>query len=195
MAIVEYVKRKENSNLLLLGISEEGERSRYTVGETFYIGLGSPSGGYVLSESELSLIKEEDERIRAKRKALSILSYADNNERMLENKLLRAGFSREVSKRVTEEMVACGYIDEQRQLRRLILNEANVNLRGYSKLLPKLIAKGYSAEEIKEVTVSLVNEGEIDFKANAKRLIEKKLPKDADATKKKTLLYKNGYKV
>ena len=41
---------------------------------------------------------------------------------------------------------------------------------------------------------ALVAEGEINFKSNAMRLIEKKLPADATRDEKKTLLYKNGYK-
>ena len=195
MPTLEYIRISKDKKLLLLGVSEEGERSRYTVSESFYIGLGSPLSGYVFSDSELEVVREEDDRIRATKKALSILSYADNNEKSLENKLTRAGFSRRVSRRVTEEMATLGYIDEERQLRRLILKEANLNLCGYSKLLPKLVSKGYRAQSVKAVVLSLVSEGEIDFKANAKKLIEKRLPEDASITEKKALLYKNGYKV
>ena len=195
MPTLEYIRISKEKKLLLLGISEEGERSRYTVGESFYISVGSPASGSVLSDSLFDSIKQEDLRIRATSKALSILSYADNNERSLVNKLVRAGFPRELSQTVAEEMTGHGYIDEERQLRRLILKEANTNLSGYSKFLPKLVSKGYSAEMIKTVTSSLIGEGEIDFKENAKRLIEKRLPADASVTEKKTLLYRNGYKV
>ena len=195
MPTLEYIRISKEKKLLLLGISEEGERYRYTVGESFYLSLGSPPVGYVFSESEMCCVKGEDDRIRATKKALSILSYADNNERALVAKLTRAGFSREISESVAAEMVGCGYINESRQLERLVLREANVNLSGYSKFLPKLLAKGYSAKVIKSVTLSLVNSGEIDFKANAGKLIEKKLSKDATSAEKKTLLYKYGYKI
>ena len=195
MPTLEYIRIAKDKKLLLLGISEEGERSRYTVSERFYASVGSPAAGHIFLDAEMELIKEEDLRIKATSKALSILSYADNNERTLVGKLVRAGFSRELSERVASEMVALGYIDEDRQLKRLILREANVNLCGFSKYLPKLVSKGYSAEMVKAATLSLLNEGEIDFKANAKRLIEKKLPENASVTEKKTLLYRNGYKV
>ena len=195
MGTLEYIRVSKDKKLLLLGIIEEGERSRYTVSESFYLSVGSPAVGEAFSEEELFLIREEDTRIRATRKALSILSYADNSERSLVMKLVKNGFSREVSERVAEEMTALGYIDDDRILRRLILREANVNLSGYSKFLPKLISKGYSAQKIKDVTASLVKEGKIDFKSNAKRLIEKKLPADASVEEKKTILYKNGYKI
>ena len=195
MPTLEYLRISKDQKLLLLGISEEGERSRYTVSESFYRSLGSPARGTVLTEEEISLIKGEDERIRATRKALSLLSYSDNNEKGLVTKLLRVGFSRDVAMGVSEEMVRLGYIDESRQLERLILREANVSLSGFGKILPKLMSKGYSAENIKKITHRLVESGEIDFKENAKRLIEKKLPDDASREEKKKLLYKNGYKV
>ncbi len=195
MPTLEYIRISKDKKLLLLGISEEGEKSRYTVSEKFYISIGSPVQRTTLSDSELLLIKEENEYIRATRKALSLLSYADNNERALVGKLVRSGFKRELSETVAREMVSLGYIDEERQLSRLILKEANINLFGYSKLAGKLMSKGYSSEEIKKVTRSLVESGEIDFKANAKRLIEKKLPEDSPSEEKKKLLYKNGYKI
>jgi SOS response regulatory protein OraA/RecX len=157
--------------------------------------LGSPSRGTAFTDEELSLIKSEDERIRATKKALSLLSYSDNNEKALVTKLHRAGFSRDIAVGVSEEMVRLGYIDESRQLERLILREANISLSGFGKLLPKLIAKGYSSENIKKITHRLAESGEIDFKENARRLIEKKLPENASREEKKKLLYKNGYKV
>ncbi len=195
MSILDYIRIQKNDKLLLLGISEEGEHYRYMVSEPFYISIGSPTARTLLSEEMLSLIKSESERIRVKKKALSILSYSDNNERSLKQKLVRAGFSREVSEESAREMVSLGYIDEERQLRRLIAREANINLSGYSKLLPKLLAKGYSSDMIRSVTRTLVEEEEINFSDNAKRLIEKRLPEGASSEEKKKLLYKYGYKI
>ncbi len=194
MPILEYIRISKDKKLLLLGIAEE-ERSRYTVGERFYLSIGSPRARDIISDSDLDLIKKEDERVRATRKALSLLSFADNNEKGLALKLIRSGFCRELAEGVAREMVNLGYIDESRQLRRLVLREANINLSGYSKFLPKLISKGFSAEDIREATRALVDEGEIDFKENAKRLIEKKLGSGATAEEKKKILYKNGYKI
>lgn len=195
MPILEYLRISKDKKLLLLGISEEGERSRYTVGEAFYHSIGSPGARSVLNEETLAAIMAEDERIRAAKKALSILAYADNNERTLTDKLRRAGFSREVAADTARQMVGLGYIDEERQLRRMLLREANINLLGFSRILPKLVAKGYAAAEVRRITSELVAEGEISFKDNAKRLIEKKLPEGATSEEKKSLLYKNGYKI
>ena len=195
MAKISYIRTSKDGTLLLLGIVGEGESARYTISDAVYSSIGRPAPHTLLGERELSVIKYADELYRAEKKALSLLSYADNNERTLKDKLVRAGFSHRVSSNVAKEMVGLGYIDEERQLRRLIIREANVNLSGFSKLLPKLAAKGYSVEQIRSVTSSLVKEGEIDFKANAKKLVEKRLPEGATYEEKKTLLYKNGYKI
>ena len=93
------------------------------------------------------------------------------------------------------EMVSLGYIDEARQLERIILSEANARLYGYSKIKARLMAKGYSSDDINRVTKKLVSLGEIDFKENAKKLLQKHFPDGATTEEKKKLLYKNGYKV
>ena len=92
-------------------------------------------------------------------------------------------------------MVSRGYVNEKNQLERLIVIEANQKLRGPLKIIPALVNKGYSSSDVREVLKRLADEGEIDFSANAERLIEKKLPADADGEEIKKLLYKNGYKI
>ena len=141
------------------------------------------------------LIRQYDEEYRAKKKALSLLSYSDKNESGLKRRLAQLGFSRDVAERTAEEMVNLGYIDEGRQLERIILNEANVKLRGPMKILPTLIGKGYSSADVKRVMTELTERGEIDFKKNAKRLLEKRLPDCDDGEEIKKLLYRNGYKI
>lgn len=194
MARLLYI-RDVNNALLLLGVSEEGECVRYKVSRTLYAELGSPARGAELSDDALFSIREYDLRHRAKKKALSLLSYSDKSEQGLKRRLMESGFSREVSEEATFEMVSLGYINEENQLERLILNEANVKLRGPMKIVPTLAAKGYSTSEIKRVMHRLCESEEIDFKKNAKRLIEKKLHADSDIEEKKKLLYRNGYKV
>ena len=143
----------------------------------------------------MEIIKRYDEEYRAKKKALSLLSYSDKNESGLKRRLSQAGFSKDVSEKCVEEMVSLGYIDEERQLRRIILNEANVKLRGPMKILPLLIGKGYSSEDIRRVMHELSDSGEIDFRANAKRLLEKRGVERTDTEEVKKILYRNGYKI
>ena len=194
MATLRFIREAKDSRLLSLGIIEGEESARYTVGESVYSEIGRPAVGDDLSETDMSAIRSADEIYRAEKKALSLLSYADNNRRTLRQKLLRAGFGAEIVNTVCEKMVDLGYIDENRQLERLILVEANTKLRGPQRIIPSLVSKGYSLSDVKAVMHALVESGELDFKKNAKALINKKLP-DADIEEKRKFLYKNGYKV
>nr|MBE6544977.1 hypothetical protein [Oscillospiraceae bacterium] len=194
MAVLKFVRESKDSSLLSLGIIEGEESARYTVNAAVYAEIGAPEAGELLSEEQMSLIKHADEMHRAMKKALSLLSFADNNERTLRQKLIRAGFNKDISEWVCREMVRLGYVNEKRQLERLILNEANIKLRGPGRIIPTLSAKGYSSSDIREVMHRLAESGELDFKKNARLLIDKKLP-GADAEEKRKLLYKNGYKI
>lgn len=194
MATLKYVREVKNSRLLSLGIVEGEESARYTVTESIYLEIGRPGLGDELTDEDMSAIKYADELVMAEKKALSLLSYADNNRRTLKQKLLRAGFGYEISDTVCEKMCSLGYIDENRQLERLVLIEANTKLRGPERIIPALVAKGYSLADVKAVMRELVDSGVIDFRKNAKTLINKKLP-DADIEEKRKFLYKNGYKI
>ena len=194
MATLQFVRELKDTKLLLLGIVEEGESARYTVNLTAYRDIGSPTSGDELEDSQLSVIYYTDELIRAKKKALNILTYADNSKKNLSIKLYRAGFSREIIDQVCSDMVERGYVNERRQLERLVWGEANTKLRGPFLIVPKLVSRGYSATEIRDVMDNLVDSGEIDFDLNAEKLIEKKLPAARDDEEIKKLLFKNGFR-
>ena len=193
MITLRSIREIGDKGLLSLAIGGE-ESANYTVNAAVYAEIGSPSVGDILNDEQIYLIKEYNEYFRAKKKALSILAYADNNRRNLALKLSKAGFSRELCDRVVAEMVSLGYIDEKRQLERLITVEANGKLRGPLRIIPALVNKGYSSSDIREVMHKLAESGEVDFRRNAKILLDKKLPV-ADPEEKKKFLYKNGYKV
>lgn len=193
MITLRSIREIGDKGLLSLAIGGE-ESANYTVNASVYAEIGSPSVGDLLTDGQIYLIREYDEYFRAKKKALAILAYADNNRRNLAMKLQKAGFGRELCDRVVSEMVSLGYIDEKRQLERLITVEANGKLRGPLRIIPALGNKGYSSSDIRAVMHELTESGEVDFKKNAKRLLEKKLP-TADTEEKKKFLYKNGYKV
>ena len=195
MATLQFVREVKDSRLLLLGIVGEGESARYTVNTSAFVEIGMPSVGDELNGEQMSVILYTDELIRAKKKALSILSYADNNRRTLKLKLSRAGFSREIVDAVCCEMVERGYVDEQRQLERLVLDEANRKLRGPLRIIPALTSKGYSSSDVREAISSLTDSGEIDFGRNARLLLEKKLSDPNDEEEAKKILYKNGYRI
>lgn len=195
MAILKFIREAGSQHLLLLGIVEEGESANYTVNISLFDEIGLPSVGDELDLSQMSAIRYADRLIRAKKKALSLLAYSDNNRKNLALKLSRAGFDRDIVDQVCTEMVELGYIDERDQLERLITVEANRKLRGPSRIVAALVAKGYSSSEIREVMESLVKDGEIDFAANARALLDKKMTDGIDEEEAKKILYKNGFKV
>lgn len=195
MKKVTYIKSGPSEGSLFVGIVDEGEREKLFISRTEYARCGAPEKGDILDEDTYYRMARYDMYHKAKKKALSILSYADNNQKNLIRKLRVAGYPKDLSELVCREMVGLGYIDEREQLRRLILAEANEKLQGPNKILAKLIDKGYSASDVREIMQNFIDEGEINFRNNAYRLIEKKLEKGATADEKKTLLYKNGYKL
>ncbi|MBO5907883.1 MAG: RecX family transcriptional regulator [Clostridia bacterium] len=193
MAQISYIRRIKDTHLLRLGIIEEGEKVAYTVSERLFFELSGFSVGEEIDVDTLEQIKGEDEYYTAKKKALSLLSYSDNNERNLVNKLCMRGIGPRVAEQVAREMVSLGYINEERQLERIILNEANVKLKGQKRIVSSLLSKGYKTEKIKEIMSELVKRGEIDFRENAQRLIDKKLGEDYTDDERAALLYKSGY--
>ena len=178
---------------ICITVSIDGDNHRYTVRISVYEEIGMPHKGDVIDEDALYALTLGDEYYRAKRAALSILSYGDNNEKTLHTKLRTRGISDEVATDVVHEMVSLGYIDEHRQLERLITEEANRKLHGPRKIVPRLLSKGYRSSDIRSVLYSLCDSGEIDLAENKERMLDKHLGDSRDTEEVKKLLYKYGY--
>ena len=187
--LVTPSKSKGYSTLL---VSLDKESKKYTVKDSFINDFGLCAGQSLSDEALLSVIKE-DELYRARKKALNILAYGDNSKKALYDKLCRVGFSKDTARAVVIEMEELSYIDEDRILKRLILNEAQVNLYGKRRICAKLLNKGFPREKIIHTLSLLCESGEIDFDEIKGRLIEKKLGENADSEDVKALLYKYGY--
>lgn len=188
---VIYIRDSKSRGYLRIGFSDGEQKIEYTVSEFDYKELGSLLIGDTLEEPSGFILA--DMRYRARLCALRLLSYGDNNESSLMRKLISRSISPEVAREVCEEMVSRGYINERRQLERLIETEANVRLNGRKRIFPRLIAKGYKREEIGEVLESLVDDGVIDFSLIKKRLLDKYADKYQGEEKRRELLYKHGF--
>ncbi len=195
MKKIEYIRPAKSKGYITLGV-RDGERFiSLTVSECVYADIGAPSVGDFADGGELSVLTAEDEFYRARIKAMNILAYRDNSRLSLVNKLALAGFKRETALAVADEMIERGYINEKRQLLRLVSDAVNINLMGKRKLLPKLMSKGYSRAAIEEAIDTLCECGEIDFEKSKKLLIKKKLGDSPEREEIKKLLYKSGYDV
>ncbi|MBR7117554.1 MAG: RecX family transcriptional regulator [Clostridia bacterium] len=187
---VLFIREMENKRIRI-GIGDGDDVCRYTLSALTLSRLGLVRG-MEIDEEMLSEIETEDASYRALKKALSLLSYGDNTAHGLFLKLLRAGFSREISEEAVAECQRLGYIDERRQLRSLILNDANRSLYGPAYILRRLGSKGYKTADIREITDELIKDGEIDFTKNFKLLCEKRGATDPNV--RYALLYKYGYR-
>lgn len=188
-----YVRASKNRGYTVLGVdSGEGARA-YTVPDSLYVQIGSPLGGTELDDGDFSAVALADETFRATKKALSLLAYADNNLYNLKMKLRRAGFSKEATDQAVAEMQRDGYVNEQRQLERLILSEVRAKLTGPRLIIPKLLAKGYKRDDIESALDTLLSDGQIDFEQVKSELIKKKLGDSASHEDVKKLLYKHGF--
>ena len=188
---VIYIRDSRSRGYLRLGLSDGEEKIEYTVSESEYRELGSPLIGDEFFDIER--IEICDMRYRARLSALRILSYGDNNEKTLKRKLVSKGISFEIASEICCEMVGLGYVNENRQLEKLILAEANVKLSGRKRIFQKLFAKGYKKEDITRALELLISSGEVDFGASRENLIEKKFPDGATQEEVRALLYKYGY--
>lgn len=193
MAEIESVKQKTKNGSFTIYVESNGEGHAYSVRRDTYISLGSPTKGESIDEEALSLIISEDECLRALRKALSLLEASDKSKRVLERRLVMAGFSREVAEFAVNECQRLGYLDDMRLLTRLIEREANSSLRGRAYIIRKLLTKGFSRDDISRAIISLTESGEVDFDSNLELLCERHAAYTDD--ERRALAYKYGYRM
>ena len=190
-----YIRPSSVKGYLKIGIGKGEGREELFVSEREYSDLGEPRASDGVDSELYEAIKGADMLYRAKKKALGILKFGDNSEKMLYIKLCRAGIDNKTAGRVASEMVGRGYVDDKRQLARLIKSLVTVNNFGPSQIYPRLIAKGYKRGDIESVMDELLSLDEIDFDEAKRRLLERKLPEGATDSDVKKILYKNGFSV
>lgn len=188
---IKYMRPSRDGARIIVGVAGDTEETGYYITPNLVDEL-SLYIGRELDEMTYDAIVREDEKYRAMKKALSILSLADNTTKALYTKLVRCGFSREVARECVEECLSLGYIDEHRQLAIAITREANTALRGRAYIIRKLAGKGYRPGMIGEVIDELVARGEVDFTENFERLVLRLGATDEEA--RRILAYKYGYR-
>lgn len=152
--------------------------------------------GEIIDDAHFLRIREEHLFDNARRHAFSILSYGENNKKMLITKLQRQGFSRELSENVALYMEHRGYIDEKKQMGLLIDTYLKKKF-GRIKIVEELILKGYRRDEVSEYVKQAL--AEVNFVENCMWTIEHKynpLPRDPDELKKMIgALMRYGYNI
>ena len=182
---------KEKKHLKLSLIGEEKGKIEYVISEGTYRGIGCPLSGEMLPQELLDKIAKEDEELRAYRKAVNILSYADNSRTRLTLKLKRAGFSSAAVESTVASLIRAGFLDDARQVKLRALGLWRDRHYGPYRIIKKLTSEGYSASAAKAAISELRASAEIDFEYSRNAIIEKYQPQNYE--EKQKLLYKYGY--
>ena len=189
---VKYIKPSKSKGYLRVGVDSGETTYDFNVKSGDYRLAGSPLVGDEADGEMFRILQDSDSRYRALKVALGILSYSDNSVRMLKFKLKRHGFDTDTAEFAVSEVLRLGYIDERRQVGRLVSDLVNRSNLGRRKITEKIVAKGYSASLVSSVTDELSGSGEIDFQRAMDELVAKHSPFESDEEKYK-LLFKYGF--
>lgn len=152
--------------------------------------------GERIDDKHFVKLREENLFDNARRQAFALLSYGENNKKMLISKLIDRGFSKELSQNVADYMEHRGYIDEEKQMG-LLLETYLKKKFGKIKITRELISKGYKREAVAKFVQDEFPK--IDFAANCAWIIEHKyspIPKDQGEVKKMIASLMNyGYSI
>ena len=172
----------------------DGVKNTYTVAAEFFLESGIEKG--YISEDVIYDLEEQGKLYDARRAAIRILASGQCSAKKLYEKLCRRGFSHKCAKNASDFALEKGYIDEEWQLASYLKILVEKKYVGRRKILPMLLAKGYSGDKI--LSVLDENYTDEDFKAARHAFLEKKFGKTKaesreEAEEMKKALYKQGY--
>ncbi|MHB1153843.1 MAG: regulatory protein RecX [Eubacteriales bacterium] len=136
------------------------------------------------TECEEIILNEEC--TRARKTAVNILSYSDNTELRLREKLAAKGFSREAADDAVEYVISRGWLDEQKQAESALRYLAEVKLFGRRRILQELRKRGF-----RRTVIDSCDFDSCDFVGNCRRLWEKRGNTDDERTV--AYLFRAGY--
>ncbi len=176
-----------------LTIENDGVKNTYTVSAEFYLENGIKKGDFcdILDE-----VTEEDKHYAARRTAIRILNAGQCSAHRLYEKLRMRGFPHECAKNATDFAATSGYIDEDWQIENYLKTLVEKKYYGKRKVLPTLLAKGYSGDKISAILDEKYSDS--DFKKFRAEFLMKSFGKTVPETREevaemKKALYKQGY--
>lgn len=177
-----------------IAIESDGERITLTVSAEDFLSLGIVKG--TVPEEVFSDIERADAVYGAYRAAIRMLSYGQCSKKRIYEKLRSRSFSHAAALAAVQKADGRGYIDEEGQIESYLRCLVWKKFYGRRKILPYLLAKGYSADKIK----AALNENytDSDFAMAKEQFLLKKFgastPKTSEqAAEMKKTLYKQGY--
>ncbi len=177
--------------LLTLVFSAAAPREHtYRVASALYLQAGSPVEGDALEGDALELLTAEEDARLAYTRAVKILAAGDNTRASLRRKLRERGFSSEAAEAAVDRLAREGYIREEELLSRQL--EIYAKRRwGPKRILPTLIGKGFSRDDILAAIAHARDTGVYDPDAIKEALLAE-LP-STDAAARRAWLYKHGF--
>ncbi|MBQ8837407.1 MAG: RecX family transcriptional regulator [Clostridia bacterium] len=188
------VRSADGGDGVRLSFDIDGVKKSFIVSADDFLSLGVTKGE--LDECVFDEICDADAAYGAVRAAIRILSAGQCSKKKLYEKLRRRGFTHECAKNASDFASKHGYIDEEWQIESYIRELVEKKFVGRRKVVPMLIAKGYSGDKISAVLDEKYTEE--DFKAAKRQFLMKKFGKTKpetyeEAEEMKKALYKQGY--
>ena len=125
--------------------------------------------GETISEEQIKNHKAASDFERARSRALWYLSRLDHSEKALTEKLVRAGFSSEISKSAVNRIKQSGLLNDEALCKRLAESFLNQNL-SLRQTEQKLVLKGLPRDLVK----SVLSEKAVEPKKQITALVQKK---------------------
>lgn len=164
----------------------------FPVSEAFYLSLGNPAAGTLLSEDEIERITAHAAYRRALASALSSLAAGDLSRRDLYLKLRRKGHSADAANAAVSEVLRLGYLREGDAAKRLCARCAE---KGWSrkKTYAYLSSRGYGAAVISRAISACEDAGEADFDANRAEMRRKLEERGLSPDEVRRALWRAGF--
>lgn len=172
----------------------DGEKKSLTVSADDFLAIGVTKGE--VDDGVFDEICGADMNYGAVRAAIRILSAGQCSKKKLYEKLRRRGFTHLCAKNASDFAAGHGYIDENWQIENYLKTLVKVKHVGRRKVVPMLLAKGYSGDKISAILDETYTDE--DFKAAKREFLMKKYGKTKpetaeEAEEMKKSLYKQGF--
>jgi regulatory protein len=178
MAIITKIESQKKNNDRV-NIYVDGEFFMAVFTELIY--TFNLKKGMEIDQNNLTYILKEEMYIKAKNKALNILSKADQSEKKIREKL-SAEFEEDTIDIVIEFLLKNKFIDDDLLAQKIVNTNVNLNKCGRNKIKQNLYNKGISIESINEAISEI--DKDIEFE-NAMYLAKKRYERVKNEDKRK----------
>ncbi len=145
---------REGEAVLLKITLTDGINTEQTGGEIasdLFFDMGFPMSagdGIEISREKFEALEDAEALTSAIKKGAELIGFAQNTKKGLISKLIRRGFSKDISFRAADYLENAGYINEREQAEQLLSELAERRLYGMSRIKNELYRKGFSDEAI-----------------------------------------------